>query len=251
MNNAFSVLINALIDSFRPRMLILTLGAVAAALIFWLVLIWLAMDPLSQWILQGLGSIGLDTGLNGPEESGIYQLVKVLIVPLVVMGLLWPIVASSAVMLAGLYVTPAVLSYLSKRDFPDLKHMGRNGMVRSLWVTLKSVIVFLVGWIVTLPLWLIPGMAFVIPLILAAYLLISVMRFDALADHASPEEYAQIKKLDSSSAWLIGLVCAFLSFVPPILLIMPVMSALAFTRFYLKQLESLRALRGVGQVIEQ
>ncbi|MFN7505129.1 MAG: hypothetical protein ACK5Q1_06165, partial [Limnobacter sp.] len=53
-------------------------------------------------------------------------------------------------------------------------------------------------------------------------------------------EMKEIKKRDSTSAWLIGLVCACLSFIPPILLIMPVMSALAFTRHYMVVLQQVR-----------
>jgi uncharacterized membrane protein len=83
-------------------------------------------------------------------------------------------------------------------------------------------------------------MEFVLPLLLTAYLLIAVMRFDALSEHATKAEFKQIKKRDSTPAWLIGISCAFLSFVPPILLIMPVLSALAFTRYYMQSLDELR-----------
>lgn len=240
MNDAFQVLLNALIDSFRPKMLMLTLLSVAAALIFWLVIIWLSVDPIMSLAMSTLGWMGFDMGIPAGEEFFMLTWFKAILVPLTVFGLLWPIVASSAVLLAGLYVTPTVLKYLSKKDFPHLARQGESGVVMSVWVTLKAVIVFLVGWIVTLPLWLIPGMAFVLPLLLTAYLLIAVMRFDALSDHATREEFKRIKKQDSTSAWLIGIFCAFLSFVPPILLIMPVLSALAFTRYYLQALENLR-----------
>ena len=68
----------------------------------------------------------------------------------------------------------------------------------------------------------------------------AVMRFDSLAGHATKLEIKEIRRRDSTSAWLIGLVCAFLSFIPPILLIMPVMSALAFTRHYMGALAHVR-----------
>lgn len=241
MNNAMSILFNALVDSFRPKMLMLTLASVAIASIFWLVLIWLSIDPLVNAAMWVLSYLGLDFSAEAVStDAAFLGWLKFILVPLAVFGLLWPIVATSAVLLAGLYVTPPVVNYLTDKEFQGIEKKGDSGMVMSLWVTLKAVVIFLVAWIVTLPLWLIPGMAFVLPVLLTAYLLMAVMRFDSLAGHATKQEIKEIRKRDSTSAWLIGLVCAFLSFIPPILLIMPVMSALAFTRHYMGALVQVR-----------
>ncbi len=251
MNNALSILINALVDSFRPKMLMLTLISVAFASLFWLGVIWLSIDPLVNLATWLLAFAGVDFTVDPETGSTMLSIIKVVLVPLTVFGLLWPIVATSAVLLAGLYVTPPVVKYLSGREFSDVSTKGDASMWLGLWVTLKAVVVFLLAWVVTLPLWLIPGVAFVLPVLLTAYLLIAVMRFDALATHATKQEMKLIKKKDSTSAWLIGLVCAFLSFIPPILLIMPVMSALAFTRHYLISLREVRSDRVVDvEVIE-
>ena len=232
MNNAMSILFNALVDSFRPKMLMLTLVSVAIASVFWIVIIWLSVDPLVNAATWALGYLGFDFSADAVATDAAFMgWLKVILVPLAVFGLLWPIVATSAVLLAGLYVTPPVVNYLTEREFQGIEKRGDSGMVMSLWVTLKAVVIFLIAWIVTLPLWLIPGMAFVLPILL---------RFDSLAGHATKLEMKEIKKCDSTSAWLIGLVCAFLSFIPPILLIMPVMSALAFTRHYMGALVQVR-----------
>lgn len=241
MNNAMSILFNALVDSFRPKMLMLTLVSVAIASVFWLVLIWLSIDPMVNAAMWVLSYIGLDFSAEAlATDAAFLGWLKFILVPLAVFGLLWPIVATSAVLLAGLYVTPPVVNYLTDKEFQGIEKKGDSGITMSLWVTLKAVVVFLIAWIVTLPLWLIPGMAFVLPVLLTAYLLMAVMRFDSLAGHATKLEIKEIKKRDSTSAWLIGLVCAFLSFIPPILLIMPVMSALAFTRHYMGSLVKVR-----------
>ncbi|MCR2747045.1 EI24 domain-containing protein [Limnobacter parvus] len=241
MNNAMSILFNALVDSFRPKMLMLTLVSVAIASVFWLVVIWLSIDPLVNAAMWALSFVGLDFSVEAlATDAAFLGWLKFILVPLAVFGLLWPIVATSAVLLAGLYVTPPVVNYLTDKEFQGIAKKGDSGTVMSLWVTLKAVVVFLIAWIVTLPLWLIPGMAFVLPVLLTAYLLMAVMRFDSLAGHATKLEIKEIKKRDSTSAWLIGLVCAFLSFIPPILLIMPVMSALAFTRHYMGALVKVR-----------
>ena len=241
MNNAMSILFNALVDSFRPKMLMLTLVSVAIASVFWLVIIWLSIDPLVSAATWALGYLGFDfSAVALATDAAFMGWLKFILVPLAVFGLLWPIVATSAVLLAGLYVTPPVVSYLTDKEFQGIEKKGDSGMVMSLWVTLKAVIIFLIAWIVTLPRWLIPGMAFVLPILLTAYLLMAVMRFDSLAGHATKLDIQEIRRRDITSAWLIGLVCAFLSFIPPILLIMPVMSALAFTRHYMGALAHVR-----------
>ncbi|MDX1668561.1 MAG: EI24 domain-containing protein [Limnobacter sp.] len=243
MNNPLEILVRSAVDSFRPKMLALTLFSVAAAVIFWILVIWLSIDPLVNLAISALSFVGFDMDVPPADEFFLLGALKSILVPLAVFGFLWPIVASSAVLLAGLYVTPPVVKYLAGRDYPDLEQLGEAGTIAGLWVTLKATLVFLLGWVVTLPLWLIPGMALVLPILLTAYLLISVMRFDSLAEHATKKELKLIKKRDSTSAWVVGVVCAVLSFIPPILLIMPVMSALAFTHHYLNHLRTLRASR--------
>ena len=252
MNNAMSILFHAFVDSFRPKMLMFTLVSVAIASVFWLVVIWLSVDPLVNVAMWALSFIGLDFSAEAvATDAAFLGWLKVILVPLAVFGLLWPIVATSAVLLAGLYVTPPVVNYLTDKEFRGIEKKGDSGFVMSLWVTLKAVIVFLIAWIVTLPLWLIPGMAFVLPVLLTAYLLMTVMRFDSLSGHATKLEMVEVKKRDSTSAWLIGLVCAFLSFIPPILLIMPVMSALAFTRHYMGTLVQVRQSKKIDAPVIQ
>ncbi len=167
MNNAMSILFHALVDSFRPKMLMLTLVSVALASVFWLVVIWLSIDPLVSAATWALGYLGLDFSTAAlATDSAFMGWLKFILVPLAVFGLLWPIVATSAVLLAGLYVTPPVVNYLTEREFRGIQKKGDSGMVTSLWVTLKAVLVFLIAWLVSLPLWLIPGMAFVLPILL-------------------------------------------------------------------------------------
>lgn len=252
MNNAMSILFHAFVDSFRPKMLMLTLVSVAIASVFWLAVIWLSVDPLVNAAMWVLSYVGLDFSAEAvATDAAFLGWLKFILVPLAVFGLLWPIVATSAVLLAGLYVTPPVVNYLTGKEFKGIEKKGDSGLVMSLWVTLKAVVVFLIAWIVTLPLWLIPGMAFVLPVLLTAYLLMTVMRFDSLSGHATKVEMAEVKKRDSTSAWLIGLVCAFLSFIPPILLIMPVMSALAFTRHYMGTLVQVRQSKTIDTPVIQ
>jgi hypothetical protein len=239
--NTIANLFSALVDSFRPRMLALTLISVVVALVFWFVVTWLFIEPLVNFAVWLLLQLGLDVSSElTTTYTGLLGWLKFIFVPMIVFGLLWPLVATSAVLLAGLYVTPPVVNFLAEKEFQGIEKKGDTGIFMSLWVTVKSIFIFLIGWIVTLPLWLIPGMALVMPILLTAYLLMTVMRFDSLASYATKIEIKEIERREGSSSWLIALICAFLSFVPPVLVIVPVMSALAFTRHYMGILVQVR-----------
>jgi hypothetical protein len=82
--------------------------------------------------------------------------------------------------------------------------------------------------------------AFFMPFIWTAYFLVAVMSYDCLLAHATPEEYKTLYQSNTQGAWFIGLMCAVLSVIPPLFLLMPVLSALAFSYFYLNKLEVLR-----------
>lgn len=242
-NNALTVLIKAFVDSFRPQMLALTCVAVGVSVLFWIFLVWFSLGPLSELAVYLLGAMGVEVDVYPEAQSTLAGFARSVLTPMLVFGLMWPFVATLAVLLASLYATPLVVKYLGQREFAHLEKKGNAGFVRGVWVACKSVVIFLVVWILTLPLWLIPGVAFLMPILLTAYLLMTVMRFDALATHASVDEINRMTQRDTGSSWFIGLVCAFLSFIPPVLLIMPVMSALAFTRHYLQVLDEERIRR--------
>ena len=91
MNNPMSILFNALIDSFRPKMLMLTLASVAIASVFWVVVIWLSIDPLVNAAMWLLSYLGLDFSAEAVSTDATFLgWMKFILVPLAVFGLLWP-----------------------------------------------------------------------------------------------------------------------------------------------------------------
>jgi uncharacterized protein involved in cysteine biosynthesis len=95
-------------------------------------------------------------------------------------------------------------------------------------------------WIVTLPLWLTGVLVPVLPLVLAAYLNQRLFRYDALSEHASPEEFRAILQTSWGRMYLLGVMLALLYYVPLLNLLVPVLSGLAFTHFGVAQLQELR-----------
>jgi CysZ protein len=79
-----------------------------------------------------------------------------------------------------------------------------------------------------------------LPLVLSAYFNQRMFRYDALAEHASAAEYDAVVRGARARLFLLGLALAFLYAVPVFNLVVPILSALAFTHFCLGELARLR-----------
>ncbi len=238
--NPIEVLIKSTFDTFRPKMLSLTLTSIALSVVFWLILFWFAFEWGIQWANSFLNSMGFDMTVAVGDELFLLTLLKSILLPLTVFGLLWPIVVGTAVFLAGIYVMPPVIRFLESKHVMGIHRHSEIGISTTVFFAIKVFTKFLVFWLISIPLWFIPGVAFILPVFLTAYMLRTLMRFDALSEHATQKEIAIISKQDDFKTWVIAFICALLSFIPPILLIVPVLSALSFGRYYLNALGQLR-----------
>jgi uncharacterized protein involved in cysteine biosynthesis len=101
--------------------------------------------------------------------------------------------------------------------------------------------VWLPLWFVVLPLLLIPVIGVALGLLQNAWLNQRLFRYDALAEHASPEERIAILRAARGRLLALGLAVAPLSLVPVVNLLSPVFAGLAFTCLCLDELAALRS----------
>jgi len=86
-----------------------------------------------------------------------------------------------------------------------------------------GIVVFAVLWIVTLPLWLTGVGAVLAPVLTSAYLNQRMFRYDALAEHASAEEFKRIRRDARGDLFLLGIALSLLFYVPLVNLLVPVL----------------------------
>lgn len=146
-----------------------------------------------------------------------------------------------AMLLTAIVVLPLLLNHLAATDYPELARLGRDSVLAGAWNSVAAALLFLVGWLLTLPLWLIPGMALVLPLFWMAWLNRRTFAFDALAVHATDDEWRGLRRQHGGALLLLGLIMALLAYIPFMGLLAPSLAALAYLHFCL---ESLRRLRG-------
>jgi uncharacterized protein involved in cysteine biosynthesis len=138
---------------------------------------------------------------------------------------------------------PTIVSHVAALYFPRLERRGGGTLVGSVVNAVVGIGVFCLLWVVTLPLWLTGVGALVLPALISAYLNQRLLRYDALAEHAAPDEYAALLARIKGKLYLLGLLLALLYYVPLVNLLAPVASGLAFTHLCLTELARLRAAR--------
>lgn len=145
-----------------------------------------------------------------------------------------------AMLLTAVFVLPLMLRHVAAADYPDLAKLGKDSVVASTWNSVWAAVLFVIGWGVTLPLWLIPGFGLFLPLFWMGWLNRRTFAYEALAEHATRDEWRALRRQQGASLLLLGLLMAALTHVPYLGLLAPSLSALAYIHFCL---ESLRRMR--------
>lgn len=151
----------------------------------------------------------------------------------------------TALGLVAVVALPLLINLVASRHYPDLARHGENVFWGSLGNTLAAGAVFLVGGLLSLPLLLIPGVILVLPLAWTAWLNQRTFRFDALAEHATRKELAQLVREQRSPFLAAGVGSALVAHIPVIQLLAPAFTALVFVHLGLAALRRQRQQGGI------
>lgn len=230
----------ALVTQCHPKMLLTLLLPFFIALLGAVVLLWAFWTPLTNWLnTQALDWYYLNEIDQWLLAIGLFSL-KLYLVPLLAVVILLPLSGILGLVIAAIFVMPIVLRHLEKREYRGVVRHGRFSNTYSAWNAIWVGILFTLGWLVTMPLWLIPPMPVILPIVWWAFAFNRMMRVDAIIEHASPNERKLIWRKHNRQYWLIGLVLALVNLFPPAWLVLPVFSALVFAHFSLEALRQLR-----------
>lgn len=246
MSRIVTALARALRDLREPRILAILFVPALIALALWGALAWLIWDAWSAWLSSVVAATAVGRWLEGVGAGWLTQWFGVL-----ALAALWvPAMLITVVVIAELVAMPVIVSSVGARHYARLERKAGGTVAGGLWNMIAGVTVFGTLWIVTLPLWLTGVAALVLPPLLSAYLNQRLLRYDALAEHASPAEYRAVIATARPQLFLLGLALAVLFYVPLVNLVAPVLSGLAFTHYCLDELEQLRdsaAVAGAGR----
>ena len=236
MSPVITALVSSLRDLREPRVMVLALLPPLVALAVWVALAWAFADDWARWVAEGISTTPWLTWL---KEWGLSSIL-IWGSGIAAFALLAPVMLIAAVLATDILAMPVIVPLVGDRQYPRLERRTGGTVAGSIWNAAKAVVLFVLLWVVTLPLWLTGIGALVLPVLLSAHFNQRLFRYDALAEHASAEEFARILRTSRGDLFLLGILLSLLLTVPLVNLLVPVLSALAFTHYCLARLERVR-----------
>jgi uncharacterized protein involved in cysteine biosynthesis len=226
----------------RPGVLWHVLWPALASGLLWGLLAWFFWQDAAAWLAGALGAATPEPGaaqaggwLAGLATAGAHLLLGVLL-----LGLLY----LTALLLVAAIALPLMLERVAASEYADLaQHRGGSlggSALNAAWAAL----VFVLGLVLSLPLWLIPGAGPVLLVLLTAYLNQRAYRIDASMLHADAREMRALARRERGGLWVTGIGTALLAWVPVVNLFAPALAGLTFVHYCLQALRRLRAQSG-------
>lgn len=155
----------------------------------------------------------------------------------------FPTVFLFTVFITSVFVMPLILAVVSRADFKHLERKKGGTVFGSLVNTMLISLSYVGLFILSLPLWFIPGCQIILPILLSAWLNKKIFVYDVLQDFASREERRTIEAQEQKGLYGLGFLLGFMSYIPLAILFVPAFSALCYTYYCLNQLTELRSPR--------
>jgi len=206
----------ALRAQFSGRMLLLSLAPLLLSLLLWGVLLWLGAQPLLDWLQSLFEEYGARETSNSVLAMLGLGMLKVMVVPLLAIALLLPLMIASNLLFMGVIAMPAIERHVGRRQFPKLEKKEGGSFFGSLGINLGSTIVFALLWLLTLPLYAVPPLAWLVQALLWAWVTSRVMSYDALAAHASGGERQALMRRHRTALLTIGFATGLAGALPGI-----------------------------------
>ncbi len=216
MRGVFPSYRRALRAQFSRKMLLLSAAPLVMSVVLWGVALWLGLQPLIDTVQAIFTDNGWFAAGSGMMSSIGLGMVKTLVVPLVALLLLLPLMICTSLLFMGLAAMPAIGRHVGATDYPDLEKKHGGSIVGSVFVNLTAVLVFIVLWLATLPLYFIPPLAILVHALLWGALTARVMSYDALAEYATAAELRLLRQRHRRALLLIGTISGAAGALPGI-----------------------------------
>jgi CysZ protein len=246
MNPLLKSLFLAFASLLHPRMLWLMIWPMLVAVAIWGTALFIAgarivlmlSGWMQQWMQSGTFFIRWDIG------DAITIAAKILIFLAFI-----PLVWLTALFILSVFGMQAMVEHVASRRFPQLARRRGGSFAGSLLNSVAALAGLAVLGAVSIPFWLIPPLWPAIPVAIMAWVNQRVLRYDALAEHASADEMRTIFASKRGALYVLGAVLALLAYVPLVGFVAPVLFGLAFIHFLLGELAALRQAPIEGEAV--
>ena len=205
--------------SVLPLVLIVALSGILGYL-YWdtavtFVRAWLDASDWLNTVWRWLEGVGLDN-------------LKTVVAPLLVIFAFTPLVVVASLLAVSFLMTPALTRMVAERRFAGLQRKHGGSLLRSLGWTFFSLVLALGALVLSLPMWLVPPLALVLPALIWGWLTYRVMAFDVLAEFASADERHTLMARHRMSFLGMGVVTGLMGAAPSLVWASGALFAAAF-----------------------
>ena len=217
MNLFFDSLWRAVAYCLMPRVIVVSLVPLTimtgitllGAYVFWDN----AMDATSDWLIQfslleSLSRLLVSVGLGH---------LKSFLIPMLVLMVALPCIVALTLMAVSWIMTPMMVGMVARRRFADLARLHGGSWWRGVLFGLGVSAMAVLAMLASLPLWLIPPLAMVLPPLIWGWLIYQVMGYDVLSVHASHAERTEIFRRYRGWLLLIGVMAGYMGSAPGML----------------------------------
>ena len=135
--------------------------------------------------------------------------------PLIVVLLALPVLVVVSLFMVALLMSPALAALVAMRRFPQIeKKHGGSAWWKSLAWSAGHCLLAALMLLVSLPFWLIPPLALIVPPLIWGWLGYRVLAYDSLAAHASVAERQQLMQEHRVPLLLLGVITGYLGAAP-------------------------------------
>ncbi len=221
----FTLLIRSLKDAIHPKIIFYSLIPMAiSALILWG--IFSAFEgTIETYVLKFANYIPFvpDRWIENIAESfiGIFIFYQ-----------FWVILA---LIIVGV-ISDQVVDFVNQRYY----HLEKNGfgtMIGSIVIALKSTVIYMILFIITLPLLFIPILNFIVQILLWMVMLKAPMYYDACAFYTQKKEFKTIQTKYKTELRLVTFISSLLFLIPFLGVLLYIVQLIMFTHFSLSKLK--------------
>ena len=194
-----------------PRVFLWSLAPMLLTGLLAALLGWWFWEPALDAVQGALDRWALGAGMLDWLDAIGAGALRSVIAPLVVVALTVPLLAIGSLLAVALFMTRRVTRLVAQRRFPTLTRYEPASLWPSVARALLSTLVALAVLLASLPLWLIPPLALLVPPLVWGWLAWRVIGFEALAEHASPVQRRRLLRAHCWPLLAIGLLCGLLA----------------------------------------
>jgi CysZ protein len=214
MERIFAALLKGLTSLLYPRMLWLMVWPILIALAIWVTLAALYWSQAINWVDLELHQW---RAYRWALSVWPLTLLATWLAWLLLLFLFVPVVLVTAVLIISVFSMPAMVTHVGEREYAGLARRKGGTFAGSLWNAVAALCIALFG-----------------------YFNQRVFRYDALAEHGTSGEIAEVISRHRGEMFLLGVALAVIGHLPLIGLVMPVYGGLVFIHYGLARLGELR-----------